>query len=197
MFTAHVPIILASASPRRQQFLNQMGISFKSIPAVIDETPLANEAPQRFAERMAKAKASSISENNPQACIIGADTVVTCDNKIFGKPGDAEDALHTLKYLQGKTHKVITGVAVFFPSKALYYCGSETTLVTFDTFTDAALQAYIHCGEPMDKAGSYAIQGRGTFLVKNISGSCSNVIGLPVNLIVQLLLTHGLITAEL
>lgn len=193
MFSACCPIILASSSPRRQEFLSQLGLEYRSEPAIIDETPSFGESPECFAGRMATAKAEQIATIFPDCCVIGADTVVALDQTLFGKPRDRHEALTTLKKLQGRTHQVITGFAVLMKQRAIQEMVAITTLVTFDTFTDNILQAYIDSGEPMDKAGAYGIQGRGTFLIRSISGSYSNVVGLPVNDIVQMLLKHHLI----
>lgn len=138
-------------------------------------------------------KAEQIATIAPDSCVIGADTVVALDQTLFGKPGNRHEALTTLKKLQGQTHQVITGFAVLMKKRAIKELASITTLVTFDTFTDNILQAYVDSGDPMDKAGAYGIQGKGTFLIRSITGSYSNVVGLPVNDIVQMLLKHRLI----
>jgi septum formation protein len=193
MFTACCPIILASASPRRQDFLSLLGLQHLTVPAEIDETPEIGEVAEAFALRMATAKAEQVAAAHPEACVIGADTVVALDQTIFGKPRNCREALTTLQTLQGLTHKVITGVAVIMQQRTIKEANSVTSLVTFDTFTEEVLQAYVDSGEPMDKAGAYAIQGKGTFLIRSITGSYSNVVGLPVNTVVQVLLRHGFI----
>lgn len=193
MFIANCPIILASASPRRQEFLSLLGLSHLTVPAEIDETPKACEAPAAFARRMAAAKAEQVATAHPEACVIGADTVVALDQTIFGKPRSHKEALTTLQALQGHTHQVITGFAVLLQQRGIKEAVAVTSLVTFDTFAVEVLRAYVDSGEPMDKAGAYGIQGKGSFLVRSISGSCSNVIGLPVNAVVQVLLNHDLI----
>ncbi len=193
MFTACCPIILASASPRRQEFLSQLGLEYRTVPAVIDETPAIGESPECFARRMAVAKAEKIATISPDSCVIGADTVVALDQTLFGKPCGRHEALTTLKALQGQTHQVITGFAILMKQRSIEEWGTTTTLVTFDTFSDDILQAYVDSGEPLDKAGAYGIQGKGTFLIRSITGSYSNVVGLPVNDVVQRLLMHGLV----
>jgi len=193
MFIASCPFILASSSPRRQEFLSLLGLEYRTIPSDIDETPETEELPADFARRMAKAKAVQISAAHPESCVIGADTVVALDRTIFGKPRDRQDALAILKILQGKTHKVITAFAVVMQQRAIEEVWASTTLVTFDTFTDNILQAYVDSEEPLDKAGAYGIQGKGTFLVRSITGSYSNVVGLPLNEVVQILLQHQLL----
>lgn len=193
MFTARHPLILASASPRRLEFLQQLGLEFHCTPAHIDETPLAGETPEAFALRMAVGKADSIAEHHPGACIIGADTVVSLGKTIFGKPVDSAEALTILQRLQGQTHRVVTACAITFRQQNISESIAETTLVTFDHFEDPILKAYIETGDPLDKAGAYGIQGKGTFLVRSITGSYSNVVGLPVNQLLQLLLKHRFI----
>lgn len=192
MFTACCPIILASSSPRRQEFLSLLGLEYRTVPAIIDETPAIGESPECFARRMAVAKAEQIATISPESCVIGADTVVALDQTLFGKPSDRHEALTTLKKLQGQTHQVITAFAILLKHRAVEELGTITTLVTFDTFSDDILQAYVDSGESMDKAGAYGIQGKGTFLIRSITGSYSNVVGLPVNEILQRLLRHRL-----
>jgi septum formation protein len=142
---------------------------------------------------MARVKALQISAAHPESCVIGADTVVALDRIIFGKPSDRQEALTTLKILQGKTHQVTTAFAVVMQQRAIEEVVTSTTLVTFDIFADDILQAYIDTEEPMDKAGAYGIQGKGTFLIRSITGSYSNVVGLPLHAVVQVLLQHQLL----
>ncbi|RUM37364.1 MAG: septum formation protein Maf [Desulfobulbus sp.] len=194
MFTTCKPLILASASPRRQQILSQLGLDFSSIPADIDETPLRHENPVDFARRMAATKAETIATRHPHSFVIGADTVVIIDNTIIGKPADPGDALRTLQYLQGKTHRVTTGLSIFNQGNDIRKTTSETTKVYFNTFTTNILQSYINTGEPLDKAGSYGMQAGGGFLVDRIEGSFSNAIGLPMSTCTRLLLQLGIIT---
>jgi septum formation protein len=196
MFTACHPLILASASPRRRQFLDQLGLEFLSAPAAIDETPLSEETPEAFARRMASSKAASVAHLFPGACIIAADTVVALGETLFGKPANPADALAILQQLHSQTHRVITACTVLFDPLAINDSLAETTLVTFGTFDNAVLKAYADSGDPLDKAGAYGIQGKGTFLVDSISGSYSNVVGLPVNQLVRLLLKHHIIRPD-
>lgn len=194
MFIARCPLILASASPRRQEYLTRLGLQFRIAPATIDETPEPGESPGDFARRMAATKAGQIAVAHPEACVIGADTVVALDRCIFGKPRDAEEALAMLMALQGRSHEVITGFALVAKSRHIEEVDAITTLVTFGTFAETILRTYVNSGEPMDKAGAYGIQGIGSFLVQSLTGSCSNVVGLPVQAVVQSLLAHGLLT---
>jgi septum formation protein len=195
MFTTCKPLILASASPRRYQFLHDLGLNFTCLPADIDETPVPGEQPAVFARRMAVEKAKIIATQHPASWVIGADTVVTLDGKIIGKPTDTAHALDILRTLRGKTHQVITGLAVLCQQEHCVETLTETSEVTFADFSDAVLAAYIRTGEPLDKAGAYGIQAVGAFLVSSIQGSCSNVIGLPLSSCVALLLRRGLIAS--
>ncbi len=196
MFITCKPLILASVSPRRRQFLTDLGLEFTCSPADIDETPLPNETPAAFALRMALAKAEAAAAKNPQAFVIGSDTVVTCEGSILGKPVDASHALAMLRSLQGRTHQVITGLALVCVQENCTEQLTRITEVTFNTFADSILQAYINTGDPMDKAGSYGIQSKGAFLVRAIKGSCSNVIGMPISTCTSLLLQHGVIRSH-
>lgn len=191
MFTACCPLLLASASPRRKEYLLRLGLEFRVIPASIDETPEPGESPRGFARRMAASKARQVADGYPEACVIGADTVVALGQTIFGKPRDHQEAFTILKALQGRTHEVTTGFAITSRIRKVEEVGSVTTLVTFGIFSEAILQAYVNSGEPLDKAGAYGIQGIGSFLVQSIAGSCSNVVGLPVYALVQSLLNHN------
>ncbi len=194
MFTTHKSLILASASPRRQKFLMDLGLDFTCLPADIDETPESGELPADFAQRMAVEKASLIAQLHPNSYVIGADTVVTIDNLILGKPNDEDHALKILRSLQGKTHQVITGLSIICLREHCLEQLTRSTDVTFATFPDSILSAYIQAGESLDKAGAYGIQSKGAFLSRSINGSCSNVIGFPVNVCVSLLLQHDVIT---
>jgi len=193
LFTTDKKLILASASPRRIHFLQQLGLDFTSIPATINETSLADEPPDTLVTRLATAKAESIGVHHPRAFVIGADTVVVIENRIIGKPNSPGHALQILQQLQGTSHRVVTGLCLHCPAISLTTCTLKTTIVTFGSFPDSILKAYIDTGEPMDKAGAYGLQGTGGFLVEKITGSCANAIGLPTNDLVRLLLAHKVI----
>lgn len=193
MFRIDGPLILASASPRRKEYLTRLGLTYQVIPASIDETPKPGELPPQFARRMAATKAGQIAKTHPEACVIGADTVVALDRNIFGKPRDQQEAMAMLTALQGRTHEVTTGFAIVARNRNIEEVDAVTTHVTFGYFAETTLQAYIDSGEPMDKAGAYGIQGIGSFLVQSLTGSCSNVVGLPVYALVQSLLKHSLL----
>lgn len=195
MFTTNEPVILASASPRRKQMLTRLGIVFATVSADIDESPLQEEAPETFAGRMATGKATAVADKHPGHWVIGADTVITLDGSaIIGKPADQKEAFSILRHLSGKTHQVISGYCLCSPDKHIVASRTATTEVSFIDASDNLLHAYIATGEPMDKAGAYGIQGIGSVLIRKINGSCSNVIGLPLNKIISLLVSHRVIS---
>jgi len=193
-------IVLASASPRRQELLRNAGIGFVVQTADINETPLAGESPRDCAERLAREKALAVSRSRPREYVLGADTIVVIDDAILGKPGDAEDAARMLRMLSGRTHAVITGVCVVNPvasgqgsevSKTDLLTASETTLVTFCELSGDEIRDYVATGEPMDKAGAYGIQGIASRWIPRIEGDYGNVVGLPVALVYRMLRTRG------
>jgi septum formation protein len=200
-------IVLASASPRRQELLRNAGIPFTVQPADIDESPLAGESPRDCAERLARGKALTVFENRSQNYVLGADTIVVVDDIILGKPRDAGDAARMLRLLSGRTHAVITGVCVVGPvvsgqgsvaskpaaSKADLLTASETTLVNVCELSDEEIRDYVVTGEPMDKAGAYAIQGIASRWIPRIEGDYSNVVGLPVALVYRMLRECGVL----
>ena len=195
IFSTVQPLILASASPRRQDFLTNLGIEFKVITADIDETPSPGEKPESFAVRMAKDKARKVASKNQTSWIIGADTVVALlDDTILGKPENQNEAIQMLSQLNNATHMVVTGMCLCCREKQVEISEVVTTEVTFSNSPESLLKAYVRSGEPLDKAGSYGIQGLGSFLVESIHGSCANVIGLPVNRLVSILLTNNIIS---
>lgn len=194
LFHTCQPLILASGSPRRNEFLSGLGLDFDIITNSVDETPVPGELPEKFALRMAQNKALPVSRNNPHSWIIGADTIVTLDGlTIIGKPIDQENGLAILSQLSGNTHQVMTGLCLCCLDGEVNVTVVEKTEVTFANLSDDILRAYIATGEPMDKAGAYGIQGIGSFLVEKINGSASNVIGLPINRLVSLLIQHHII----
>ncbi len=178
-------LVLASASPRRQELLRNVGISFDVQPAQIPEDPIAGENARDCAERLAREKALAIAKERPKDVVLGADTVVVVDGQILGKPTDAADAARMLRMLSGRTHQVITGVCVVVSGQGLV--ASETTSVTMSEIPDREIAAYVASGEPMDKAGAYAIQGIASRWIPRIEGDYSNVVGLPVPLVYRML----------
>ena len=178
-------LVLASASPRRQELLRNAGISFEVQPAHIPENPLPGEAAKDCAERLARDKALAVARQRPHDCVLGADTVVVVDGQLLGKPTDAADAARMLRLLSGREHQVITGVCLVVRAQPLV--ASETTLVTVNELTDKDIADYVASGEPMDKAGAYAIQGLASRWIPRIEGDYSNVVGLPVALVWRML----------
>ena len=177
--SASSPLILASASPRRRWLLAALGVPFRVMPVDIDERPRRDEPPAAFAMRMASEKAAAAHARHP-AWVLAADTIVELDGRIFGKPSDADDAAAMLAQLSGRTHAVRTAVTLLQPSGALAADMLVGTDVTFRTLDGATIRAYVDTGEPLGKAGAYAIQGEGAHLIDRVVGSYTNVIGLPV-----------------
>ena len=171
-------LILASASPRRQELINLISKEVKVIPADVDENFDSKIPATAVPEMLAVKKAKAIAESHPDDVIIGADTSVIVDGEILGKPVDSADAKRMLSLLSGKTHQVVTGCAIFKNGKSLSF--SETTDVTFYPLSEEEIDNYIATAEPFDKAGAYGIQGYGSLLVKEIHGDYFNVVGLPV-----------------
>ncbi|MDW7773454.1 MAG: nucleoside triphosphate pyrophosphatase [Desulfobulbaceae bacterium] len=191
--TCH-PLILASASPRRIQMLSRFGIVFDAVSASVAETPAPGELPEEYVRRLAAAKAHDVGLRRSGAWIIGADTAITLDGRaIIGKPADPVNALQILQQLSGRTHQVLTGICLCRPDNTIAAAQVASTRVTFIHAANELLQAYIATGEPLDKAGAYGIQGLGSFLVREINGSCANVIGLPISSLLSLLLDHEII----
>lgn len=206
-------LVLASASPRRQELLRSAGIEFVVQPADVDETPRVGEPARACAARLAQDKALKVWQERPQDVVLGADTIVVVEGAILGKPADAADAARMLRLLSGREHEVITGVCVVkgvssdqwsVASKAAagiqplvasnFQIASEATLVTMCELSDAEIRDYVATGEPMDKAGAYAIQGRASRWIPRIKGDYSNVVGLPVALVYRMLRENGVIS---
>jgi septum formation protein len=183
-------LVLASASPRRQELLRNAGIFFTVQAADIDETPLADERAEQCARRLAREKALAVSRLRPQDRVLGADTIVVVDGAILGKPRDAADAARMLRLLSGRTHEVITGVCLV-EAGCEVKVASETTRVTMNELSEAEIQEYVASGEPMDKSGAYAIQGMASRWIPRIEGDYSNVVGLPVALVYAMLRQGG------
>jgi septum formation protein len=192
-------IVLASASPRRQEILRNAGIPFSVQAADIDETPLKDELPRDCAERLAREKALTVWRMRPRDMVLGADTIVVVDGAILGKPVDGDDAARMLRLLSGRVHQVITGACVVGGrgDSQLNYSepetrtASETTSVTMNELSDVEIREYVATGEPMDKAGAYAIQGMASRWIPRIEGDYSNVVGLPMALVYRMLRERG------
>ncbi len=178
-------LVLASASPRRQELLHNAGIAFEVQPADIPEDPLPGENAKSCAERLARDKALAVARLRPGDAVLGADTVVVIDDQILGKPADASDAARMLRMLSRRTHQVITGVCLLAGGKCSV--ASETTSVTMSEISAKEISGYVASGEPMDKAGAYAIQGIASRWIPRIEGDYSNVVGLPVALVYRML----------
>jgi septum formation protein len=178
-------LILASASPRRKQLLEMLGIEVIVRPSHVPEVLGPDEPPVAYAERLARDKARAV----PGDLVLGADTTVLLDGELLEKPVDEADALRMLRRLQGRTHEVITSVALVCQGRLSQ--ATDVTRVTFRSADDAFLRAYIATGEPMDKAGSYGIQGYGAALVERVDGDFFGVMGLPVRLVLKLLEEAG------
>jgi len=175
------PLILASSSPRRADLLRQAGIPFTLRLAEVDETPRPGEEPGAIAERLARAKAAAPSGLPSPALLIAADTLVVVDGAVLGKPRDAADAMAMLRRLAGRAHEVITAVALRAVPEESVTCERTTSLVRFAPLSDRQIEWYVKTGEGADKAGAYALQGRGGLLVTAVEGSYTNVIGLPLD----------------
>jgi septum formation protein len=174
-------LILASTSPRRAELLRNAGISFSVLTSAIDETPVPGELPNDMVLRLANAKAELVAARAVgPAIIIAADTTVTLDGKILGKPRSSDDARHMLEQLSGRTHSVLTGVSLIRLPDAAHLEFVESTLVHFQSLTSEEISAYLSTGEPFDKAGAYAIQGRAARYIPRVEGCYFNVVGLPL-----------------
>ena len=185
-------MILASQSPRRQELLAKLGVVFKVFPAAIEEPPPApGTSPAEYAQSLARLKAAWVAERHPQEVVLAADTIVVAQGKILGKPKDAAEAYQMLSLLSGAEHEVITAYALLGGGE----CTSRfvKTTVLFKALTPLEIQAYLATGEPFDKAGAYAIQGIASYMVKEIRGSVTNVIGLPLFEVVEDLLEWKII----
>jgi septum formation protein len=186
-------LILASKSPRRRYLLEQAGLEFSVIPSNFKENSLSLSSPESYVRRLAEAKAKDISQKYPESWVIGADTIVFIDNAMLGKPHTRPEAHEMLRRLSGKTHQVLTGYCICCEAMDRLFSETIITDVCFKELTKLQINWYIDSGEPFDKAGAYAIQGIGTFLVKRIHGSYTNVVGLPICEVMDFLLYEGVV----
>ena len=182
-------IVLASASPRRAELLRSAGIDFDVQPANVDETILDGEVPIDYVSRLAEAKARLVYELDVRRTVLAADTAVVVDAHILGKPVDETDASRMLRMLSGRSHEVLTAVSIFRPGQ-IVDTRVDATTVAFAQLSETDINWYVSSGEPMDKAGAYAVQGLASRFVTRIEGSYSNVVGLPVALVYQMLTTR-------
>lgn len=182
-------IVLASASPRRRELLAQLGYAFAVIPSMAPEEVVAGESPQQHVMRLSLDKAREVATRDPLdgRWVIGSDTIVLCDDLILGKPRNDQEAARMLRSLAGRSHEVLSGYAVLDRATGKQRTGVVSTRVFFRALTEAEISGYIASKEPADKAGAYAIQGLGAFMVSRIEGSYSNVVGLPLCELVQAL----------
>lgn len=190
-------MILASKSPRRRALLAQAGLDFTVIPSTIDESTQPSTSTALYVRALAVEKARAVAATNPQHWVIGADTVVLIDGRVLGKPATRAEAQRMLGSLSGRTHQVYTGYSLCCIEKVVLFADTVVTDVTFKTLSAAEIQWYIHTSEPFDKAGAYAIQGLGTFLVRRISGSYTNVVGLPVCEVIEQLIQFGALSFDI
>jgi septum formation protein len=182
-------LVLASASPRRRELLAAAGLEFDSDVAEVDETPAPGEAPPTYVLRVARLKAEAVAARHPARPVLGADTAVVVGSMMLGKPVDAEEVSRMLTQLSARAHEVLTGVALAF--RGQIYAEVEKTTVWFSKLSDEEIDWYAGSGEPLDKAGGYAIQGLASRFIPRIEGSYTNVVGLPVATVLQLLRRAG------
>lgn len=190
-------LILASKSPRRKELLEQAGLIVTVVPSCVDEDGIKITGPENLVKTLAEAKARDVAGAYPESWVIGADTIVLIDGEILGKPDSTETARQMIQQLNGQTHEVFTGYAIFCEAMKTCISGVEKTDVHFKNLSQQEIEWYIQTDEPYDKAGAYAIQGLGSFLVKRICGSYTNVVGLPVCEVLEHLLKRGIIEREI
>ncbi len=190
-------MVLASASPRRIELLKDLVSSFAVIPGRIEETPRRGEAPSTYAVRVAREKAEAAARiaglEGRDCWILGADTIVVLDGEIFGKPGDPDRARRMLERLQGREHEVMTGVCLTNPARALLLVGEVRSRVRMRPLGGEQIEAYVRTGEPLDKAGGYAVQGIAGRFIERVEGSYTNVVGLPVERVREWFAAHGIL----
>ena len=172
--------ILASASPRRRELFQSIGLKFKIIPAHVNENYLAGESPRQHVKRLSIDKAIIIARKYPEAWVLGADTIVVIDGLILGKPKNEAQARKMLQKLSGREHKVFTGFTIAHVAAKIYKTKVIQSAVQFKTISPKEMDWYVSCDEPYDKAGGYAVQGKGAYFIQSIRGSYTNVIGLPL-----------------
>jgi septum formation protein len=180
-------LILASESPRRRELLAAVGVPFRVIPSRVDEIPFPGEPPVRFARRAALDKGREVGGKHPSSYVLSADTIVVAGGKILGKPRDRDEARRMLSLLAGREHKVFTSVCLLCEARGYRDLGTEVTRVRFRALTRKEVAAYVRTGECDDKAGAYAAQGAGMLLIDRVAGSFTNVVGLPMTRVVEML----------
>jgi septum formation protein len=185
--------ILASASPRRQEMLHSVGLKFKTIPAHVNEDYKEGESPREHVRRLSLDKAFAIAKKYPDAWVLGADTIVVIDNLILGKPKNKAQARGMLERLSARVHKVFTGFTLAHVASKVTKTKVIQSAVQFKTISLEEMEWYVSCDEPYDKAGGYAVQGKGAYFIKSIRGSYTNVIGLPLCEVLEELKSLGAI----
>ncbi len=193
MFHTTKPLILASASPRRRDLLESIGLEFHIETATVDESPAGGESPSDFVLRLSKEKAEAVTHRHPGVWVLAADTIVVVDSDILGKPENMSAAISMLQRLSGRVHEVWTGFCLCHHNDSVLAQGAVRTEVRFADLPEELCDAYVKTGEPLDKAGAYGIQGKGACLVESVNGSYTNVVGLPLAEVVQELLRYGVI----
>jgi len=194
LYKTIAPLVLASQSPRRRELLVQMGIKFSLTTADIEESQFADEAAADFVARMALEKALAVVAKFPESWILSADTIVVLNDKILGKPEDKNDAVRMLSAIAGNWHQVFTAFTLHHPQQQISVSRLDTSRVKIAALSAEQVKAYIDTGEPLDKAGSYAVQGIGGAFVESIAGSPTTVIGLPMPLLITELLKNQVIS---
>lgn len=189
-------LILASASPRRRDLLRQAGITFSVIPSNTSEAVQSGESPQEYALRVAGEKARDVWRNHAGAWVLSADTIVEIDGEILGKPRDQTDGQRMLRLLSGHTHRVMTAFVLLDREGRIHTERAVISRVTFKSLSEAQIRDYLATGEPLDKAGAYAVQGLGAALVEHVEGSYTNVVGLPMDEVLTALGTAGLLSHQ-
>jgi septum formation protein len=179
-------LVLASSSPRRAEILRAVGWPFETQAADVDESRREGEPPGEYVERLAREKAGAVARARLFGLVLGADTVVVVEGEVLGKPRDGEDARRMLRLLRGRWHEVLTGVALVRAEDARAAVAHERTRVRFAEMTEAEIDWYVSTGEPSDKAGAYAVQGRAALFINGLEGDYWNVVGLPVRLVYEL-----------
>ncbi len=187
-------LILASKSPRRYELLKQMGLDFEVIPGGVVEDFFNTESPREHVIRLAEAKARDVASKYLDCWVVAADTIVCINGSVFGKPGCREEAVEMLRRLSGREHRVLTGFSVCHSGKGESDQEAVQTAVRMKPLTSAEIAWYVQTGEPFDKAGGYAIQGIGSFMIESIQGSYTNVVGLPLCELIQMLTRLGAVT---
>ena len=187
-------LILASRSPRRYELLKQVGLNFEVVPSSLAEDFVQEESPQEHVIRLARAKAIDVAAGHPDRWVVAADTIVYINGSILGKPKNQEEAIEMLRCLSGQEHWVLTGLSVCHLEKRKGDEEAVQTAVRVKSLTRSEMEWYVKTGEPFDKAGGYAIQGIGSFMIESIRGSYTNVVGLPLCELIQMLNRLGAIT---